>query len=553
VKDLDPMRKLGAPHLAFEMWERREGRHEQPDPSQSQPSPCNNTRNNLTMAARPHRFPQRLPRTTSGTLAFSQILTLIFVLALPALALQIPPPKPNSTPPLVLAGGTIIDVTDWGHSASDIPDAIVYIRDGRILAVGPRAALPIPKGSRVIDCTGKFLIPGLIDGFAGMNSQGQASANLYMGVTTVVAAQDDRRGQINQHANPSPHLYLVDSIGSTDDWSLLIHRPEWAKKLADPPGGRSDELSPEDTARQLADTARLGTRVLWLGHDLTAANTQWIVERAHQLGLITYGEFVSTSYNVGLQAGVDVLLHMSRYELGVIPDELQQPLVEDPEGSASRTAYGYALRLPPTDYRWRLYAQSLIAHRAALMPTLSLFYLRLPGHRNLWKEPAARLLDPRNLDAPPDPATGEAVYPIPQWSRHAPNYYQRWLEENARKKADQEANKLWAINQTIFSAYPHYLAASGAPVLGTMPGISMHTELEMLVRLGLSPREALASATNNYAEQFHWNELGQIAAGRRADILILDADPTINIWNVRRINTLLIDGNQIDRESLLRK
>jgi imidazolonepropionase-like amidohydrolase len=86
-----------------------------------------------------------------------------------------------------------------------------------------------------------------------------------------------------------------------------------------------------------------------------------------------------------------------------------------------------------------------------------------------------------------------------------------------------------------------------------MPGISMHTELEMLVRLGLSPREALAAATNNYAEQFHWSELGQIAPGRRADILILDGDPTENIWNARRINTLLIDGNQIDRESLLRK
>ena len=81
----------------------------------------------------------------------------------------------------------------------------------------------------------------------------------------------------------------------------------------------------------------------------------------------------------------------------------------------------------------------------------------------------------------------------------------------------------------------------------------MHTELEMLVRLGLSPREALAAATNNYAEQFHWSELGQITPGRRADIVVLDADPTTNIWNARRINTLLIDGNQIDRESLLKK
>jgi imidazolonepropionase-like amidohydrolase len=84
-----------------------------------------------------------------------------------------------------------------------------------------------------------------------------------------------------------------------------------------------------------------------------------------------------------------------------------------------------------------------------------------------------------------------------------------------------------------------------------MSGLSLHTELELLVRLGLSPREALAAATNNYAIQFGWTELGQIAPGRRADILVIDGDPSVNIWNVRRISTLILDGNAIDRNSLL--
>jgi imidazolonepropionase-like amidohydrolase len=95
------------------------------------------------------------------------------------------------------------------------------------------------------------------------------------------------------------------------------------------------------------------------------------------------------------------------------------------------------------------------------------------------------------------------------------------------------------------------LAASGADALGTMPGISLHTELELLVRLGLSPREALAAATNNFANQFGWNELGQIVPGRRADILVVDADPTINIWNARRISTIVLNGELLDRDSLL--
>ena len=475
-------------------------------------------------------------------------VALAGVLAWPQTQPTITPKVPGSAP-LVLAGGTVVDVSDWGHSARDLPDAVVMVRDGRITDVGSRGAISIPKGARVIDCTGKFLIPGLVDGFAGMNSQGQANANLYMGVTTVVARSDYRRGAIDFTAHPSPHLYLVDSIGSTDDWSLLAKRPEWALKLRE--GAHPAELNPEDTVRQLSDTARLGTRLLWLGHDLTAANTQWIVAHAHQMGLVTYGEFISTPYTVGVEAGVDALPHMGRYELGVVPGELQQPLVDNSEGPAASTAYDYAERLPPSDVHLRAYARFLGTHHAALMPTFSLYYLELPEHRNLWKEPAARLLDPARMFQPSDRASGELVYPLALWTRRLPAAGQRWMEDSQRKKAEQSAMRLWHINEKIFAAFPHYLAASGASAMGTMPGISMHTELELLVRLGLSPREALAAATNNYAIQFGWDELGQIVPGRRADILVVDGDPTQNIWNARRISTLIMDGNVLDRDGLL--
>jgi adenine deaminase len=152
---------------------------------------------------------------------------------------------------------------------------------------------------------------------------------------------------------------------------------------------------------------------------------------------------------------------------------------------------------------------------------------------------------------PSDRATGELLYPLPSWAHRLPGAAQRWMEESQRKKADQAAMRLWRINEVIFSAFPHYLAASDASAQGTMSGLSLHTELELLVRLGLSPREALAAATNNYAIQFGWTELGQIAPGRRADILVIDGDPSVNIWNVRRISTLILDGNAIDRNSLL--
>ncbi len=460
-------------------------------------------------------------------------------------------PKLPPSVPLVLAGGTVVDVNDWGRSAKDLPDAIVIVRDGRITDVGSRMAVSIPKGAQVIDCTGKFIIPGLIDGYAGMNSQGQANANLYMGVTTVVAVSDARRGTVNIAASPRPHLYLVDSIGSTDNWSLLAKRPDWALKLREL--AHPVELSPEETAHQLIDTARLGTRAVRLGHNITAANAQLIIARAHQMGLVTYGEFVATPYQVGIEAGVDALPHMGRYELGVIPDELQRPLVEDSGGTSAATAYDYAERLPTTDLHLRNYARFLAAHHAALMPTFSLYYAQLPEHRNLWNDPAAKLLDPARINEPTDRTTGEMDYPLTLSiiSRRLPYSTQRWMEESQRKKADQSALHLWQINEAFFSTNPHYLAASGAPVRSALPGISMHIELELLVRLGLSPREALAAATNNYSLQFGWHELGLIAPGRRADILVVDGDPTVNIWNARRISGLIMDGNLIDRAKLL--
>src|ERR1700728_3310986 len=176
--------------------------------------------NTLTMPSLKQLLPRWLPDLSPESLFSNSIFRFIsevrpgpsvcaavlsFAAGTWSIAVQNTPPKPVQPPLLVLAGGTIIDVTSWRHSANDIQDAIVYIRDGHILAVGPRASLPIPKGSQVIDCTGKFLIPGLVDGYAGINTQGQASADLYMGVTTVVAITSDHHGwtnRIDQNAHP---------------------------------------------------------------------------------------------------------------------------------------------------------------------------------------------------------------------------------------------------------------------------------------------------------------------------------------------------------------
>ena len=115
-----------------------------------------------------------------------------------------------------------------------------------------------------------------------------------------------------------------------------------------------------------------------------------------------------------------------------------------------------------------------------------------------------------------------------------------------------ESIKLFDLNRAMFAAHPAYLAASGASAVGTMPGISMHTELELLVRLGMTPRQALAAATSNYSTRFGWTELGLIETGRRADILLLSADPTVDIANTRRISGVMLAGSMLDRAALLK-
>ena len=97
--------------------------------------------------------------------------------------------------------------------------------------MGPADLVKIPKSIKTLDCTGTYILPGLVDGFAGLNSQAQANAWLYMGVTTIVGSQDDRRGMLKLDAHPSPHVYPLDSVGLTDDYSLLIRLPPWSSKL----------------------------------------------------------------------------------------------------------------------------------------------------------------------------------------------------------------------------------------------------------------------------------------------------------------------------------
>ena len=310
-------------------------------------------------------------------------------------------------PPLAIVGGTVVDVSASGTSSRDVADATVLIRGGRIEAVGPRRNVPIPKDARVLDAKGAFIVSGLSDVYATINNQGQASAFLYMGVTSIVGLNDPtRRGRLFLGASPSPRVWRMESITGYDPGGL-------------PPGQRtvSDllskgrRLSDGELREQVDGLARSGVKVAHLYYTLSPDQVRVVARRARAQGLASIGELGATTYPDGISAGVMAFVHTSRYSLGLAPRELRDQVARAPFGPPRRQYHEFLAGVRDDDPALARYAKVLAAGRTALIPTLAMNYLQLPGHRNPWKEPAASLLDPKDIHLPADPETGEQTRP----------------------------------------------------------------------------------------------------------------------------------------------
>jgi hypothetical protein len=421
---------------------------------------------------------------------------------------------------LVLAGGTLIDVSDFGNSTADVKDSVVLIREGKIAAAGPRNEVKIPADAQVIDVSGKYIVPGLNDAFSTLNNQAQANACLYMGVTSIVGLgepPDGRRGPLFLDAHPSPRIYRLDW-----EWSPEASMPE------------------AELIKKIDALAQDGVKVLLLHYGMTPGQVRATARRTRELGMATIGEFGLTTYAEGMQAGVNAFVHTSRYSLDVAPPDLRKEVAEAPFGPPRIKYYKYLIGLSPNDPALQRHAAALASGRVGLIPTASLLYLDLPGHKNPWKEPAAAILDPKDIHLPANPETGERDNPDP--TKNPGDGFPPGVAE-AMMRIDEQYRKAGA----------KFVAGSGADAFGSMPGISLHTELELLTRIGLTPRQALAAATGNFGELFGWNQVGQVKAGFNADLLVLDENPVQDIGHLKKIRMVLLNGEALDRDRLLTK
>src|SRR4029077_4445321 len=107
--------------------------------------------------------------------------------------------------------------------------------------------------------------------------------------------------------------------------------------------------------------------------------------------------------------------------------------------------------------------------------------------------------------------------------------------------------------------FPKMIAAGARIVLGTDTGVhpghtfgsGEHVELARWVQLGLKPRQAIPAATQRPAELLGLKNMGTLAAGKRANFIVLDANPLEDIRNTRKISNVYLDGIKFDREALL--
>ena len=440
--------------------------------------------------------------------------------------------------PVAIIGGTVIDLSNSGHSSNDIPDSVVLLENDKILAVGLSSQITLPPHTTRIQAQGKFIVPGLIDGFGTLHNQAFANAYLYEGVTTVyvptVVPGGGGDGQVDvlRTASPGPRLFLgAPMTGYSEDGADPSDKPMIDHRLHD------QRLTNQHLIKRIDTLAAQGFRGITISYDVWPDQFDVIAGEARRRGLATLGEPGFTSYPYAIRAGVDTLPHDDHFTFELAPALAQ--LTRADNLVANREAVRAVCAVDPTSDEATAYGGQLANSHTTLMPTLAMEatadLLDVP---NPWNARSSVLIDAADIDTPTDKATGASAY----------------LASAAPERREVIRKCAWhkeALDARFYRLGARFLAGSNAGSYGSLPGSGLHLELALLHRIGLSPREALAAATTNYADVYGWQDVGRIEPGRVADLLILDADPRADLSALEHIHTLVFRGKVVDREKLL--
>jgi imidazolonepropionase-like amidohydrolase len=145
----------------------------------------------------------------------------------------------------------------------------------------------------------------------------------------------------------------------------------------------------------------------------------------------------------------------------------------------------------------------------------------------------------------------------PRWRQLRADEQRRWeriLDAGTADDATLGALR-WDVSRRIVAALHAagvpLVAGTDAPMPMVYPGYSLHDELALLVESGLTPAAALRAATLGPAELLGLDlELGSVAVGKRADLVLLDSDPLTDIGNARRVHAVVLDGRLLQKAEL---
>jgi imidazolonepropionase-like amidohydrolase len=388
-----------------------------------------------------------------------------------------------------------------------LSDYAVVVHAERIVWVGPDKEATIPDSATSIDATGKYLLPGLVDFHTHPEPSDLPSYTAY-GVTTIAALDGEPLKWRTAHLSlpaVAPNLISATRIM---DGRQPVH---WHSYTVG---------SPADVPAIMDPMIANGAMMAKVYSNMTGPEMEAIVAHAHERGIPVIGHVptkLPMTYVLGGN-GLDMVAH-----------------------SEELTHY---LNAAPTDAEEQAVVDLVARNRIAVTPNLIVIQ-KLPGQATNIR---AILSDPQSAFLPPD-------------------LYQEWLPRNngyANRKnipafvaaIDQQLSVQEALTHKLADAGALLLAGTDAPDT-CWPGVCLHEELALLSANGLGNFGALQAATFN-AGVFAANEIrafaadrfGVIAPGARADLLLVDANPVLDLNGLRRMTGLMIAGRWLDKATL---
>jgi len=478
---------------------------------------------------------------------FIALLVLAFSLCASSIQAQ-----PTDSKPLAITHVTLIDVTGGASQ----PEMTVIIKGNRITALGKSGKVRLPQGAQVIEAAGKFLIPGLWD------------MHIHL---TVIADQEITRHVI------APLLVAYGITGVRDmggDWQRLqglrseiaggqimgpriltpgpfVDGPQTASNIVLP-------VSNEEEARQAVRKLKAeGVDFIKVQAALSLPLWRAVLDEAFRLQIPVAGHIPEriSAFDVArsTQRSIEHISPVLPGDAGVLmacsgkETELRAEMLEIERLAEQKDVDQQLLRK-----RYRALQSQMISTTDEKKCAQLLSRFAKQGTVAVPTIIFGRQFAPLDAgDLPKD----EALDCVPHSMRA------RW--ENRRNAViKNSAPEDFAFRRQMFEkslALVGWMHRAGVRLLaGTdaidgyvVPGLSLHQELALLVEAGLTPLEALQSATI-YAARFlgKGQELGTVAVGKLADLVLLDANPLSDIHNTQKISAVVSNGRMLDRPAL---